>query len=105
MGTSKLLGKDKKHSAFGSKSSKGAGSQAVHTMVDRKQQVVDGVNYYMLEDWQGQRVKGRFHEPQLQKAQVLQNRRWHVVKKLKIIQGMWTHSTSVGELERSGTCL
>ena len=35
-----------------------------------------------LEDWRGQRVKGRFYEPQLQKVKGLPNR-WRVAKKLK----------------------
>ena len=79
MRTSKLLGKDKKHGAFGSKSSKGAWLQAVYTVVGRKRQVVDGGNYYMLEDWQGQKVKGCFYEPQFQKVRGLPNR-WRIAK-------------------------
>ncbi|XP_078344072.1 uncharacterized protein LOC144629727 [Oculina patagonica] len=80
--TSKLLGKDKRRGAFGFKSAKGVWSRAVYTVVDRKRQVADGVNYYTLEDWQGRKVKGRFYEPQLQKVRGLPNR-WRVAKKLK----------------------
>lgn len=80
--TSKLLGKDKRRGTFGVKSSKGVWSRAVYTVVDRKRQVADGVNYYLLEDWEGQRVKGRFYEPQLQKVLGLPNR-WRVAKKVK----------------------
>lgn len=79
---SKLLGKDKRRGAFGVKSSKGVWSRAVYTVVDRKRQVADGVNYYLLEDWEGQRVKGRFYEPQLQTVRALPNR-WRVAKKVK----------------------
>lgn len=42
----------------------------------------DGVNYYHLDDWRGQRVKGRFYQPQLQKVKGLLNR-WHMAQKLK----------------------
>ena len=42
-------------------------------MVSRKRQLADGVNYYVLEDWKGDRVKGRFYEPQLQKVKGVPN--------------------------------
>ena len=42
----------------------------------------DGVNYYHLDDWRGQSVKGRFYRPQLQKVKGLPNR-WHMAQKLK----------------------
>lgn len=51
-------------------------------MTDSVRSLYDGVNYYQLEDWIGQRVKGRFYEPQLQKVKGLSNR-WRVAKKLK----------------------
>lgn len=80
--TSKLLGKDKRRGALGVKSAKGVWSRAVYTVSDRGRSLYDGVNYYKLEDWQGQKVKGRFYEPQLQKVKALPNR-WRVAKKLK----------------------
>ena len=80
--TSKLLGKEKRRDAFGVKSAKGMWSRAVYTVSDRARSFYDGVNYYHLEDWQGQKVKGRFYEPQLQKVKALPNR-WRVAKKLK----------------------
>ena len=82
MRISKLLGKEKKRGTFGAKSSKGAWSQAVYTMVDRQRELWDGLNYYTPEDWQGQKVKGRFYKPQLQKMRGLPNR-WRMAKKLK----------------------
>ena len=51
-------------------------------MTDRAQSSYDGVNYYHLEDWLGQRVKGHFYEPQLQKVKGLPNR-FCVAKKRK----------------------
>ena len=84
--TSKVLGKDKKQGAFGVKSAKGVGSRAVYTVTDQTRSFLfiytmyNSVNYYQLEDWLGQRVKGRFYESQLQKVKGLPNH-WHLAKK------------------------
>ena len=51
-------------------------------MTDSARSLYGGVNYYQLEDWVGQRDKGRFYEPQLQKVKGLPNP-WRVAKKLK----------------------
>lgn len=61
--TSKLLGKDKRQGAFGIKSAKGVWSRSMYTGIDQAPSFYDGVNYYHLEDWLGQQVKGRFYEP------------------------------------------
>ena len=81
-----MLGKDKKQGAFGVKSAKGMGSRAVYTVTDQTRSFLfiytmyDNVNYYQLEDWLGQRVKGCFYESQLQKVKGLPNH-WHLAKK------------------------
>ena len=77
--TSKLLGKDKRQVAFRVKSARGVCSRGVYTVTDRARSY-DSV--YHLEDWRGQRVKGRFYKTQLQKVKGLPNR-WRVAKKLK----------------------
>lgn len=75
MRTSKLLSsKDKRRGELGNKSCKGIWSRGVYTVIGRRRQTVDGVAYYALEDWGGDRVKGRFYEPQLQKVEGLPNR-------------------------------
>lgn len=80
--TTKLLGRDRRKGAFGNRGSKGTWSASVYTVTTRRRQPTDGVNYYLLEDWQGKKVKGRFYEPQLQKVQGLPNH-WRVAKVYK----------------------
>lgn len=50
---SKLVGKDKRKGLWGVRALKGVWSPAIYTVTDRHQQLVDGVNYYKLQDWQG----------------------------------------------------
>lgn len=70
-----------KKSAF-AKSYRGNWSPDVYVVTDRQRSLYDGVNYYKLETWQGDKVPGRFYEPQLQKVRALPNQ-WRVNKKLK----------------------
>ena len=54
----------------------------MYTVTDRQRSLYDGVNYYKLDTWKGDKVPGRFYEPQLQKVRALPNE-WRVSKKLK----------------------
>ena len=61
---------------------RGTFSADVYTVTASNWSLYDGVNYYKLETWQGQKVPGRFYKLQLQKGQSLPNH-WRVNKKLK----------------------
>ena len=50
-------------------------------MTDRRRSLYDRVNYYTLDTWKGDKVSGRFYEPQLQKVRALP-KEWRVTKKL-----------------------
>ena len=70
-----------KESAF-TKSYQGNWLQDVYVVTNHQRSLYDGVNYYKLDTWKGDKVHGRFYEPQLQKVRGLPNE-WRVTKKLK----------------------